>query len=116
MVSPSSTSLTFPHPELTPILGEPTTTSLRLLQKELYANARQIFSMRGGGNNGHLCLLLTDVAYLACTNVAFAIPVHPGNAPVHAANATGVQIAKTTPIYLIKKLTTTASTNASKQN
>ena len=99
MVSPSSTSLTFPHPELTTISGEPNTSSLRLLQKELYANSRQIFSTRGGGNNGHLRLLLTDAEYLARTNIVFAIPVHPGNAPVHAAHATGVQIAETIRLF-----------------
>ena len=100
MASPSSTSLTFPHPELTPIVGEPTTTSLRLLQKELYANARAIYSTRGGGANGHLRLLISDVAYLARTNnVPFDLPVHPGNAPVYAATATGVQIAETIRLF-----------------
>lgn len=37
-----------PHPELTPIIREPTTTSLPFLQKELGANARQIYSKHGG--------------------------------------------------------------------
>jgi hypothetical protein len=90
--SPSS-SLTFPHPELTPISGEPTITSLRLFQKELYANARQIYSTRGGGVNGHLSILLSDIAYLTRTNnVPFLIPVHPGTAPRHARAALGPQI------------------------
>jgi hypothetical protein len=100
MVSPSSTSLAFPHPELTPIPGEPNISSLCLLQKELYANSRQIFSTRGGCNNGHLCLLvLSEVDYLAHTNVVFAIPVHPGNAPLHGAQATGFQIAETIRLF-----------------
>jgi len=99
MATPSSTSLTFPHPELTPIIGEPTNASLRFLQRELYANARQIHSTRGGGNNGHLCIMMTAAAYLARTTVEFTLPAHPGDAPVHAAGATGLQIAETIRLF-----------------
>ena len=93
-----STPLTFAHPELTPINGEPTSSSLSLLQKELYANARQIYSTRGGGNHGHLRIMLTDVAYITRTNAIFIIPVHPGVAPVHAAGATA-PIAETIRLF-----------------
>ena len=97
MVSSSSSSLTFPHPELTIINGEPNAASLRLLQKELRANARQIFSLRGGGSNdGHLRTLLADSECARRTNVAFVIPIHPGASPVHQAQATAPQIAEST--------------------
>jgi hypothetical protein len=99
MASNTSSSLTFPHPELTTISGEPNTTSLRLLQKELCSNARQIFSPRGGGSNGHLRILLTELEYIRRTNVAFAIPVHPGAAPVHVAQASAFQIAETIRLF-----------------
>jgi hypothetical protein len=99
MASSTSHSLSFPHPELTPVSGEPTTASLRLLKKELYANARQIHSTRGGGTNGHLRIMMTDVEYLARANVAFIVPVHPGDAPVHAAGATGLAIAETIRLF-----------------
>ena len=99
MASPTSSGLTFPHPDLTVIRGEPTNTTLRLLKKELYANARQIHSTRGGGTNGHLRLLMTPAAYLARAGVAFDVPVHPGNAPVHAPLATAAQIAETIRLF-----------------
>jgi hypothetical protein len=39
---------------------------------------------------------MTDVDCIARTNVvAFIIPVHPGDAPIHAAGATGLAIAVT---------------------
>jgi hypothetical protein len=98
--SSSSTSLTFPHPELTTIVGEPNATSVRLLKKELCANARAICSTRGGGANGHLHLLLSTAACLVRTNdVPFDLPVHPGNAPVHADAATAFQIAETIRLF-----------------
>jgi hypothetical protein len=97
-MSPSS-SLTFPIPELTKIQGKPSNTSIKLLRKELYTNARAIPSTRGGGNHGHLALVMTDAAYLALTHNAFTLPGHPGPAPVHGDNATGAQIAETIRIY-----------------
>jgi hypothetical protein len=99
MTSSSSLRLSFPHPELTPVSGEPTTASLRLLKKELFANARQIHSTRGGGTNGHLRIMMTDVKHITRANVAFIVPVHPGDAPVHAANATGLAIAETIRLF-----------------
>ena len=95
--------MTFPSLETTPVIGEPTTSSLRLLQKESHANAGQIFSTcagAGGGINGrNLHLLLSGAACLICENVALAIPVRAANAPVHAANATRVKIAETICLF-----------------
>ena len=84
--------MTFPHPELTPIVGTPTNPTIQTIQKQLYANALAIHSTRGGGANGHLVLLMPSAAYLTRAGVAFIAPTHPGNAPVHHANATGNQI------------------------
>lgn len=95
----SDSQLTFPHAELSPIVGEPTNTSLQLLRRQLYANARSIDSTRGGGNNGHLAILMSDAAYLARAGVAFVIPAHPGAAPVHAPAATAAQIAETIRLF-----------------
>jgi hypothetical protein len=97
--SSAASSLTFPHPILTPISGKPTYTSLRQLQKELYANARAIPSRLGGGQNGHLAVLMTDGAYVAVSPVPYVIPVHPGALPVHAAGATAPQMTETNRQY-----------------
>jgi len=91
----SPATLTFPHPILTPIKGQPTNQSLQLLQKQIYANARAIHSTRGGGNHGHLALVMPGPQYLLRTGHVFVNPIHPGIAPVHGANATGPQITET---------------------
>jgi hypothetical protein len=54
---------------------------------ELNTHAMAIPSQRGGGNHGHLALVMTDAEYLALTQVAFDIPLHPG--PTPAPGATG---------------------------
>jgi hypothetical protein len=99
MAAISSPSLTFPHPELTALIGEPTNASLQLLQKELYSNGRSIYSTRGGGANGHLAVIMPTADYLARAGVDFDTPIHPGNAPVHAVAATGNQITETNRVY-----------------
>ena len=43
--------------------------------------------------------MMTAAAYLARTQVEFELPVHPGDAPVHIANATGLQIAETIRLF-----------------
>jgi hypothetical protein len=56
-----------PHEALTPLDPNvpPTSITIRRLSKELYANARSITTTLGGGNHGHLGLLLTTTDYLA---------------------------------------------------
>ena len=79
----STSTLTFPHPKLTPIIGTPNNTALKHLTKELYANARAIPSTRGGGGHGHLGLVMPAAEYMVVTGVAFQLPAHPGPGPVH---------------------------------
>lgn len=92
-------TLVFPHPTLTPITGTPTYKSLQLFKKQLYANARAIHSTLGGGNDGHLALVMPNADYLARTGVAFVPPAHPGGLPIHAAGATGPQITEANRQY-----------------
>ena len=88
-------TLTYPHPVLTPIVGRPDNTTIQVLQKEIYANAKAIDSTRGGGQNGHLAIVMAAPAYLARSGVVFNAPVHPGDAPEHAVGATTAQITET---------------------
>ncbi|MCK7513585.1 MAG: hypothetical protein MZV70_62560 [Desulfobacterales bacterium] len=71
MSTSTAPTLPFPHPVLTPISGEPTNTSLQLLQQELFANARAIFSTRGGGANGHLALVMPAPDYAHARRARF---------------------------------------------
>ena len=89
----SSTKFTFPHETLTPIDGKPTNTTLQLLQRQLFTNARSVPSTRGGGVHGHLAMVMNDADYLALAGVAFNIPVHPGNPPAAVGAAAAVQVA-----------------------
>jgi hypothetical protein len=92
MTSTTTPSFPFPHTKLTPIVGKPTSATIKLLTRELYANARSVHSTHGGGNNGYLALCMTAASYLARAGQAFDIPNHPGAQPVHAAAATSAQI------------------------
>ena len=91
----TSSKLAFPHPSLSIIVGTPNNSSLQALQKQMFANARAIHSTRGGGDNGHLALVMPPPAYLVRTGVPFVAPVHPGDAPVHVQGATGPAITET---------------------
>ena len=77
----SSSKFAFPHETLTPIDGKPTNTTLQLLQRQLFTNARSVPSTRGGGLHGHLAMVMNDADYLARAGVAFVVPVHPGPPP-----------------------------------
>ncbi len=52
----SSAKFNFPFGTLTPINGKPTNTTLQVLQRQLFTNARSVPSARGGGLHGHLAI------------------------------------------------------------
>ena len=91
---PAATSFAFPHATLTKIQGRPTEQTVKLLQRELYANARAVPSTRGGGTNGYLGLLMPATKYSARAGVRFPWynVSHPGNLPVHEDDATSASI------------------------
>ena len=53
----------FEYPELTRIIGEPTTATLIVLLKEVQANASSVHTDLGGGEDGHLGLVCTPQVY-----------------------------------------------------
>jgi hypothetical protein len=95
----TTTGLTFPHPDLTIIIGKPTYATVRKLQKELYANAKVIPSTLGGGHNGHLALVMTDAEYLVISAEPYDEPVHPGTQPAHQGGATSAQMTEANRLY-----------------
>jgi hypothetical protein len=83
----------FSHPTLTPIVGKSTSITIKLLLKEVYANARSVHSTHGGGATGNLGLAMSDAAYVIHVPATpFIAPAHPGGQPIHAAAATAAQI------------------------
>ena len=62
----------FAYPDLTRIIGEPTTASLITLQNEVKANAQAVHTTLGGGEHGHLGLVCSPKTYATLV---------PGNTP-----------------------------------
>ena len=83
----------FPYTSLTPIDGKPTNTTLQVLQRQLFTNARSVPSDRGGGNHGHLAIVLPAADYLARTGVPFIVPIHPGPPPDAVGTASTIAVA-----------------------
>lgn len=99
MESNAVPALTFPHPELTPIEGVPTFSSIQHMKRQLFANASAIHSTRGNGALGHAVIVLGVPGYNALANAGLAGapnnwigPVHPGPQPVIPGAATQAQI------------------------
>ena len=53
----------FDYPDITRIVGEPTTSTLITLRNEIKANAQSVYTTLGGGENGHLGLICSEEAY-----------------------------------------------------
>jgi len=99
METPPS-SLAFPHPRLTPIIGTPTNSTVKLLTKEVYTNTRAIPSTRGSGNHGHLGFVMPAAKYLALAGTPFTLPPHPGDTPnITDPRATQYIIAKEVRVF-----------------
>jgi hypothetical protein len=92
MIPEAKRTMDFPHPTLTRIHGKPTPQALIQLEEELFTNAISIPSTRGGGQHGHLALVMAADEYTTIAAAPFAAPVHPGQPPVHAANSSNAQI------------------------
>ena len=68
----------FEYCALTKIHGKPDSISLKLLKEQLKANAAKIISDLGGGQHGHLGLVLTPLEYANASVVPYVRPPHPG--------------------------------------
>ena len=55
----------FDYPELSRIVGEPTLGALLTLRNQIKANAQTVETTLGGGANGHLGLVVSDIVYAA---------------------------------------------------
>jgi hypothetical protein len=78
--------LFFEYTDLDRIHGEPNPENLLRFQKQLKANARSVYSNLGGGQHGHLFLVLSDAAYALISNTPFIRPTHPGTLVIPAGN------------------------------
>jgi len=108
-------TITFPHEELTPIVGDPSSKDIILLKKEMYTNTRSVPSTLGGGAHGHLGMIMPAASYQALTGAAFVPPVHPGPRPVYPPGATQHQIAAIKETYYLELAAFTTFSNVQEE-
>ena len=82
----------FPEPTVQKIIGEPTYETIKDLHDILKSNAASIPSTLGGGNHGHLGLVLQPALYTVVTGNNFTAPNNPGATPTITAAATAAQV------------------------
>ena len=68
----------FEYATLSKINGEPDYDQFKILKDKLKANATKIPSDLGGGNFGHLGLVLSPAEYANVSAVPYVRPLHPG--------------------------------------
>lgn len=101
---PSVNDTYFQHKLLTKIHGQPTYETLQTLATEIKANAASVPSTLGGGQYGHLGLILSDERYATlATTVPWVSPPNPGPF-VPPANGTGPQIEAAKDVWRELKL------------
>eukprot|EP00957_Ditylum_brightwellii_P175523 13363773-Ditylum_brightwellii.AAC.1 len=82
--APSIDTLTnlLPYPVLPSIVGQPTYHTIYDLHKLIMKKSFTVPSTIGGGNNGHLGLVIEAPNYVQLTGVAFTAPPNPGPVPL----------------------------------
>jgi hypothetical protein len=100
-VSDSASAITFAWPDLTPITGKPTNSSLKLLQAELNTNAISILANRRGRAHSQLALIQSPANYLLLTRADFEAPINRGLTPTLPDHATGNQITEANCQYRV---------------
>jgi hypothetical protein len=89
--------VSFPHPILPTVEGEPDYQTIHAIRKFLQANSRAIDTHLGGGTLGHLGLIISDASYsiiappTAGEPILWETPNSPGRAPT-TADGTAVRI------------------------
>ena len=79
----------FEYPVLSKVIGKPTYSSLKTIKDELKVNAGKVQCELGGGNNGHLGLLLSNTEQALVDPTPYVRPIHPG--PIVPVGTTAIQ-------------------------
>ena len=77
----------FPVKALPRISGEPNYESINDMVQSLYANAASLSTTLGGGNHGHIGLVMNDILYTTLSPTPYHHPVDPGPLPMLAGTA-----------------------------
>ena len=100
-----STSASFPvvkltHDPLTKLdsVQDPTAEAIRLLRREIYANAREVPCQMAGGHHGHLGLVMPAEEYIALAGEPYRLP-DPPDIPDYAGAANDDERAEWAALY-----------------
>jgi hypothetical protein len=83
--------LKFPRKTIPTIQGEPDYGSISSMVQMMYGNAASLPTTLGGGQHGHVGLIMTPILYATLSDELFKNPDDPGTAPHHPNNATRPQ-------------------------
>jgi hypothetical protein len=89
----------FPHSSLPKVTGEPTFENLKVIRRLLNTNAMSVASYEGGGNHGHLGIIMNNEEYFAIAVDVFPVPANPGPSDAVVAGMTAAVIAETTLLH-----------------
>jgi hypothetical protein len=81
----------FPVKDLTRIIGIPTYETLHTMHIELKTNSTSVHSNLGGGQFGHLGLVISPARYAMESNAPYVRPAHPGTLVIAAADTRHAQ-------------------------
>ena len=74
----------FPYSTLTAAPGKPMYAAIEQTQREIFACASSIASLRGGGQHSELGLVMTPSAYnLVAPATLYILPANPGYPPTY---------------------------------
>ena len=90
-------SLYFEHPDLTKIFDKPS-------EDELKANAQSVYSPLGGGQHGHLGLVVNPFQYTSVSNIPFITPPNPRQYVIIPNEATHIAQARLEQHQTVTKL------------
>ena len=77
----------FPMKILPVITGEPDYGSINDLIQGLYTNAASLPTTLGGGQHGHIGLVMSNILYATISAVPYSNPIDPGPEPLFPNNA-----------------------------
>ena len=77
----------FPMKKMPKTDGEPDCGNINTMMQLLYGNAASILKTLGGGQHGHISIIMTLQLYTTLANTPYKSPPDPGITPTHAIGA-----------------------------
>eukprot|EP00957_Ditylum_brightwellii_P083608 6355480-Ditylum_brightwellii.AAC.1 len=75
--TPDKIKAKFPHPTLQQVEGEPDYAAINTIMQQLYKNTAMIPSSLGGGEHGHIGLVMESTLYFSLSATVYSVPSAP---------------------------------------